>query len=206
MEIHASSLASASAHRDFAGRYIVRVETALLEQPKMTDDVLTLILCHELGHLFGGSPLRPVPEGWDGPVGPNGESLFSAEGQADYYASRVCFRKLAGPSARKVPAPSPRVKAICEKEWGMDVVGIELCERTAVAALAFLTLNFEFPISFETPDQTVADRTLVAEYPLRQCRLDTFVSAAGVRAERGLDLRILPAEPRESRLPCWFKD
>lgn len=130
---------------------IVNINTGVLKAPGLTPDVLRILVCHELGHLFGGDPKKDVPYEWDGPVGPDGFSLLSAEGQADYYSAE-CFRKL---TDNKVSS-----------------------DRIAKAGLAFLTLVKKFPIAINTPDLSVTPELIRNSYPSRQCRLDTIVRAA----------------------------
>src|SRR4051812_30887126 len=57
------------------------ISGGLATRPSVTEDVLILIGCHEIGHLMGGEPLKSP--GY----------IISAEGQADYYATLKCARK-----------------------------------------------------------------------------------------------------------------
>lgn len=186
-----SPLEVASADRDFLTMKIV-FHAGLLRSPRLRADGFRMIVCHELGHLFGGDPRRPNPPEFEGPEAPDGLSYLSAEGQADYFAAS-CFRRLIDVEAPN-PAPeapaSPRVRALCARAWGAGTTAARLCQRSAAGALDFLNLSKTFPISLEKEDPTITPRTLTGEYPSRQCRLDTMVAGA-VRAER----------PR-----CWFKD
>lgn len=209
-----SPLNSASADRDLNGDYIVRVDRGLLRSPRLTDDVLRLILCHELGHLFGGPPRKPLPPEWDGPTAPDGGSLFSAEGQADVYAARACFRRIATAKASAAATALPpkddalpfRVRAECDDGWRAGTESARLCRRAAMAALGFLTLDHDFPIGYDLRDATVVERTLAGEYPSRQCRLDSMLAAAARADGWNLDLQRSP-EPTlaDGRLPCWFR-
>jgi hypothetical protein len=79
--------------------------------------------------------------------------------------------------------PIPReVKEHCEKNWVDDAEGSLICQRTLVGALSFLNLVMTFPISFSTPDPSRPEKLDRGSYPLRQCRLDTFVAGAACRA------------------------
>ncbi len=60
----------------------------------MTEDALTLILCHELGHLYGGVPYS------------DDHNRLSSEGQADYWATSKCI-----PQAIPGPIDSSRMLA-----------------------------------------------------------------------------------------------
>lgn len=59
---------------------VVSVWGGMLGHPFMTSDTFTLLLCHEIGHLLGGPPLKSR-NGWS-----------STEGQADYYSTGNCAR------------------------------------------------------------------------------------------------------------------
>ncbi|GEM_PF-3244925 len=70
---------------------VVSVWGGMLGHPLMTPDAFTLLLCHEIGHLLGGPPLKSR-NGWS-----------STEGQADYY-SGICARSFEFDSARFMDA------------------------------------------------------------------------------------------------------
>jgi hypothetical protein len=127
----------------------VEINSGLLKSPRLTADALRMVICHELGHLFGGDPKRNIPVEWDGPIGDDGMSLLSAEGQADYYAGKTCFRLITKGQINE--------------------------DRISEAGLKFLTLVMDFPISISTPDQTISPVLIRDSYPGRQCRLDTIV-------------------------------
>lgn len=61
---------------------VIDIMGGMLMHPKMKPDTLKLLLCHELGHLLGGEPLKSR-NGWS-----------STEGQADYYSGAVCAKNL----------------------------------------------------------------------------------------------------------------
>lgn len=60
---------------------VITVLGGLLNHPRMNQNVLSLLLCHELGHYLGGPPLKSR-NGWS-----------STEGQADYYSGLKCARE-----------------------------------------------------------------------------------------------------------------
>ena len=47
---------------------------------EIDQDALALIICHEIGHLYGGRPLKREHD------------YIAAEGQADYFAAKYCLR------------------------------------------------------------------------------------------------------------------
>ena len=59
----------------------VLVYRGLAHRKEIKQDALALIICHELGHLYGGKPLK------------KGRNHISVEGQADYFATNVCLKK-----------------------------------------------------------------------------------------------------------------
>ena len=187
-----NNLASASAEW-IDGRMAVIVNRGLLLAPRLTLDALRMILCHEVGHWLAGPPRKNVPAEWLGPVGADGFSNSSSEGQSDFFAARSCFPKMVqgqNHSEFFVAPDSSRIKKLCAEAWKMKSAAYLLCLRTAVASLQFLTLTFPFPISLETPDTTVSSVLIRDFYPNRQCRLDTLVAGA---------LREAP------RPACWFR-
>lgn len=52
----------------------------MLSHPLITQNSLSLLLCHEIGHFLGGPPLKSR-NGWS-----------STEGQADYYSTFSCIK------------------------------------------------------------------------------------------------------------------
>ncbi|WP_291516699.1 hypothetical protein [Bdellovibrio sp. ArHS] len=206
---------AAQAIRDVMDKYGIGVDAGMLTSPRVNEDALALTLCHEAGHLFGGTPLRPTPPEWYGPTDESGLSLHSAEGQADYYSTAVCFRKVvAGEDHREILRGKEipyRVVQLCDSTWGLRTSDSYLCQRAALAGLQFLTMVTDFPISFNTSDTTVADKTNNETYPARQCRLDTILAGALCQASLPLNLnrKDLPfsscSEGISARPPCWFK-
>jgi hypothetical protein len=63
------------------GDIIIQVMGGMLMHPKMGAETLKLLLCHEMGHVLGGPPLKSR-NGWS-----------STEGQADFHSSS-CARLL----------------------------------------------------------------------------------------------------------------
>lgn len=61
---------------------VITVLGGMLGHPGMNKNVLSLLLCHELGHYLGGPPLKSRT-GWS-----------STEGQADYYSGEKCAHEL----------------------------------------------------------------------------------------------------------------
>ncbi|HXH31103.1 MAG TPA: hypothetical protein VNJ01_09850 [Bacteriovoracaceae bacterium] len=61
---------------------VLELHGGMLSHSKMNEDTFRLLLCHELGHVLGGRPLKSRT-GWS-----------STEGQADYYSGKECAQLL----------------------------------------------------------------------------------------------------------------
>ena len=90
----------------------------------MSKDVLNLVLCHELGHFDGGLPKKF--RGYSQML-----SWSSAEGQADYFSTSVCFREVIESEAPGPTNSAPSYEAelspsqICKTD--------KVCSRMLVA-------------------------------------------------------------------------
>ncbi|MFP5386295.1 MAG: hypothetical protein ACLGHN_09475 [Bacteriovoracia bacterium] len=138
----------------------------------VTPDGYALVICHELGHHLGGTPRKIFDSGLIG--------WPSTEGQADYFATLKCLRKVFrnddnASIVSKLPIPEV-VQEKCTlpfpQEWEQA-----LCMRTTLAGISVSAIsadirNTSLP-SVETPDETVVDQTF-DDHPLPQCRLDTY--------------------------------
>jgi hypothetical protein len=161
---------------------IVTIYGGLVKRPELTHDGLALIVCHEVAHAYGGKPRtrRPV-------------FLISHEGQADYYGSRTCLKKVL-PHLKdyKDSSPSSFMIESCKDKWGSSK-DYRICLRqlqagqSAAELLAFIK-DIDVP-DYETPDKTVVRRTIRSYPETVQCRLDTFFSGT-------MEL------PRPA---CWFR-
>ncbi len=133
------------------------------------EESFVLALCHELGHLYGGEPVQEP------------HNKMAVEGQADFWATSVCWPQAVNYLPSKVP--SARSLNVCKQ----NVV----CARGLDAALnfsAFFAENRNIPApEIETPDTKITDR-LIFDHPSPQCRLDTYLS--GLKGG--------------SRPLCWF--
>ncbi len=137
-----------------------------------------LILCHELGHAYGGSPYLILKN-------------TSAEGQADYYATHVCFdlvSKYLERDARFFPTPKHVTQFTTKVCNGSEACLLKLSAGIALGKVFAQRAHQDMP-DYETPDKSVVRGGSVVGYPSKvQCRLDTFF--AGV-----FDL------PRPA---CWY--
>lgn len=209
----------AKAERD-GSNAVVTVSSIMLASPRLSPDGLRMIICHELGHVLGGFPRRHVPMEWSGSVAHDGLSETSSEGQADYYASLVCFRRVvAGQNHTSLlpikPLPTRAVK-LCNASHGAQTEAALICLRAAAAADNMLQLTKDFAISFESPNDKIAEKLISDSYPDRQCRLDTFLSGAICKTPIQTDKSGLALDFNNSNLnecaqtegrrpPCWYR-
>lgn len=160
--------------------------------PGMTDRAMALTVCHEIGHILGGSPYHL-----------KGESKnMSIEGQSDFFAASTCMKKYLTHYSIKEEVVGLHVLAAskCFEKFS-DGSERDNCFEIAKSgqdlANVFTFLNPEQVFSFETPSQLVVSETLFNSYPSIQCRLDTFLAGA-------LAPYPLP-EGEDLRPACWFK-
>ena len=158
---------------------IVTIYGGLARRPELSLDGLGLVLCHEIGHAYGGQPDKRAP-------------LFkvSVEGQADYFGAMNCLARIIDHIPRNFEAATPpSIQKLCAQGSGDS----DRCERLLIAGQSvgeLLAMIKAQPVpSYDTPDQTVVPSTLASYPKLIQCRLDTYL--------RGF---LGQARPR-----CWYK-
>jgi len=147
----------------------------LARRPEINPEAFALVLCHELGHAYGGNPyLRP----W---------SKISAEGQADYYGAKECLNKITS----KLNLEGYTFDLT---DYMLDTCeGRDSCVRGLSAGQSLghlLSVIKEQPIpNYETPDETIVDKTKLSYPNTVQCRLDTYHNGV-----------LNKTRPR-----CWYK-
>ncbi len=146
----------------------VEMYGGLARRPEVTADGFALVVCHEVGHHLGGFPFK-------------GDSWAGAEGQADYFATQACARKLwrddLGENQRYRMLVPASVVSRCDTYWN-GAEDRDLCYRTAAAgkSLADLLAVLEAgSVHFDTPDPTRVTATNI-DHPAAQCRLDTYIA------------------------------
>lgn len=211
IRIEKNDSSSAAAETD-TKRVAVIANTGLLKNSTLSPDGLRMIICHELGHIFGGAPRKNVPPEWDGPSAQDGRSFTSSEGQADYYASASCFHRIIRGSNHQealvnVSAAS-RAQRQCDSRLGANSEESLICQRAAAGAENMLQLNRVSPISYSTPNQSVSDKIITDSYPDRQCRLDTFLMGAVCRSDIPIVMDFNDASANDCkdayRPLCWY--
>lgn len=197
-------------HKKFA----VYMFGGLARHPSVTEDGFAMVICHEIGHHLGGFPRK---------INTTGKMSWAAnEGQADYFATMKCMRKVFenDTSMPEMPSDARIVKAIqdqCSVEHKSSDE-INLCIRDTVAGQSLAELFADLLNStaprVDTPTKMEVSKTSDA-HPDAQCRLDTYFAGAvcgvsdqinfsqtgpvqGACAEEGS--RTFGARPR-----CWYK-
>ena len=148
----------------------------LARHDTITTDGFALVVCHEIGHHIGGAPRKASP--WSSPWASN-------EGQADYFATLKCLRRVwlsenNGAIVRQMKNVPGALTDTCNKQWHSDA-DRALCVRGGMSgdsvARLFAALRTQGPALFETPD---AKQVAVTDdnHPDTQCRLDTYFQGA----------------------------
>ena len=152
----------------------------------ITEDGMSLVVCHEIGHHIGGAPKKggTVTQGgqWGGAGSTAGVlSWASNEGQSDYFATLKCLRKAWINDNNAMIVKSLNVPAsvteLCKKATKNNADDTALCVRTSMAGKSvsdlFAALGRLPETKFETPDTKVVSAT-DDNHPKAQCRLDTY--------------------------------
>jgi hypothetical protein len=177
------STVNANCGRQFGG-VTVNMYGGLARRQEVTPDAFALVLCHELGHAYGGTPYIQT------------FSRMSAEGQADYYGSKECLDLV----LKEIPAdpamvtPTDYMKQRCNQHAAEGTEANALCIRKLVAGqglgnLLSVLKKVTAP-NYETPDPLVVRKTELSYPSTVQCRLDTYL-AGGIG---------------QARPACWFKN
>ncbi len=202
---------NASAQRS-GKTWIVNMYGGLARHPTITLDGFRLVICHELGHHLGGAPK----------YGGFGNTWASNEGQADYFSSLKCMRKLFNPEETEVFAQTQEIeaplRANCEMVW-KEKAEINLCLRMGMAGRSVANLFKELRketkyAQFETPDPAQVKKTSDS-HPGTQCRMDTYFQGALCTVSADVDVSQKDAAVGTCtetaqfttglRPRCWFK-
>jgi len=157
--------------------WTIHMYGGLARHPMMTMDAMTLVACHETGHIIGSAPHATF-------------SNMANEGEADYFGSLKCLRKVfatddAGNAQVEAMMMDNKVdsfaKSECEKEFTTHADQV-ICMRSAMAGLQLATVLGNLrqeatPPSFTTPDPKQVLFTS-NDHPPTQCRLDTYFNAS----------------------------
>ncbi len=155
--------------------YKLRVYGGLARFSPMEKDPFVLVLCHEIGHLFGGAPTwKP-------------HNFVSSEGQADYYSTLKCFRKFVADDDNDGIIGDRPIHPLaldrCGQSFGDNSKDYSICLRSSLAiedlANVLVSLREGEPLpKLDTPDPYVRRVILFNGYPNIQCRIDTLFAGS----------------------------
>ena len=152
--------------------WMVNMFGGLARHETITEDGMSLVVCHEIGHHIGGAPKK---------VSYYSNSWASNEGQADYFSNLKCLRRVFLNDnnieiVAKMDVPAALTYA-CASAF-INEQDRAICIRGGMAgdsvAKLFQALRGQStPAKFDTPDMSRVSVTN-DNHPQTQCRLDTY--------------------------------
>lgn len=204
----ASNTVNAYAEQE-SKKVMITVYGGLARHQAITNDGLVATLCHELGHHFGGYPKK------------NSNKWSSAEGQADYYATMKCLRRIWEKADNKAALSNfvvpEKLKSECSLTYQLESEQY-LCQRMGLAgrsvSLMIQDLDHDsIEPKFETPDDLVV-RAMNYMHPYAQCRLDTYFNGAICHVSESVEFdddeetvgacHVKNGDTRGLRPRCWY--
>jgi hypothetical protein len=143
----------------------------LARRPEVIPESFALVICHELGHAYGGAPYLSAA------------LRLSAEGMADYHGAGECLKKVLPliPSSFDVSTTSGYSAEKCSQIYPSSASAYSLCVRSLEAGISLgrllSTLTKEKEPSYLTPDNLVVSKTELSYPKTVQCRIDTYHNA-----------------------------
>ncbi len=199
--------------------WVVQMFGGLARHETITPDGFALVVCHEIGHHIGGAPKKAGGGGW---WGGNVSSWASNEGQADYFATLKCLRKLFVNDDNEAIVRTMEVPATLASSCGeafKSAADRTICIRGGMAGMSvaklFQALRNETVLpDFDKPDSKVVPKTN-DNHPAYQCRLDTYFQGALCDMDDATDVsqtdeKVGTCHPAlndtvGNRPLCWFK-
>lgn len=169
---------------------IIQITGGFARHEMMTADAFALLLCHEIGHHFGGAPIPIETRDHFGEL-----AYISGEGQADYFATLKCMRRVFADDDNSdfLNEESVPKKILKNCRRFSESKNMAICSRSQVASLALSSLvadNEGKTVSLYRRDRERVDITN-HDYPeLTQCRLDTFIQGSICKAPLDMDTSI----------------
>lgn len=195
------------------GKMIIGMHGGLARHPAITEEGFALVVCHELGHHFGGAPKKTFFIF---------RTFASNEGQSDYFATHRCLKRYfaKNPLKEKKIKVDPFLEATCAKQFS-DEKQKEFCLRSSMAGFSVASLFHQLRKernlpSFKTPDSKVVTTTDHG-HPATQCRLDTYFQGALCKVDPSVKVSNSDPKPGNcypeaagtvaigERPLCWFK-
>ena len=162
--------------------WVLNMYGGLARHSVTTEDGFALVLCHEMGHHLGGFPLIGADSGTP--------DWAANEGQADYFATMKCFRRVYGKDDNAAIVAKLSVPEIVNTKCSNTFKSqdeINLCIRESMGgntlALLLWTLANGGKVdankkpAFDTPDPSKVSAT-DDSHPAAQCRLDTYFNGS----------------------------
>jgi hypothetical protein len=161
--------------------WVIKLNGGLARRVQLTKDGFMLAICHEIGHLLAGYPLMSYLE-------------YSIEGEADYYATHVCARKIFGQMEKTKKLERNNLKVeMCDKNFD-TVFEQNVCYRSYFAAKSLAETIYTLNRETRLPDPDVTDsyvsKITLQLHPPSQCRLDIYM--AGILCDKAWDDTIIP--------------
>lgn len=116
----------------------------------VSKEAYAAIICHELGHIIGGYPFQSI----------TGSEWTSSEGQADYFAARVCLPRYFSSLGVHASEISAAVEAA-----GFEMMWAFRNFDSSHGPNTLLRKKVELPS---------VSSTLINQYPTLQCRYENF--------------------------------
>lgn len=167
----------------------------------ITEEGFITTICHEIGHLLGGAPIK------------GSRGSISSEGQSDYYSSSKCLKRILPlVTPYKEISSDPEIEKICDQDPS------PICAR-AFNGMKSLTSYYaklekmKFPGLFS--DSTYIAKKTIDSHPKSQCRLDTMKRGYFCPVDMDEDFSLssiltgachLNYFPEFARPVCWFKE
>ncbi len=150
---------------------VINMYGGLARRPEITLEGFALVVCHELGHAYGGAPYLIA------------SSRLSAEGMADYYGAGECLQKVLPliPSSFDVSAATSYSTKKCSQVHADNSTAYTQCVKSLEAGLSLgrllATLMQEKEPTYQTPESLIVQETELSYPKTVQCRLDTYHNA-----------------------------
>lgn len=198
--------------RQIEDTWMVSMFGGLARHKAITEDGFTLVVCHELGHHLGGAPRKFR----------NGKTVWASnEGQADYWGTMKCLRKVwanennVAVSNKLVVDGSVKKKCNATYRNSNDRA---VCYRGAMAGKSLASLfrhlrKMPTEVDFSDPVTTEVETTYDG-HPMPQCRLDTYFRASLCKVKAYVDVSYVDpsvgtctragGQIKGSRPKCWY--
>lgn len=176
--------------------------------PSMTEDAFIAVVCHEIGHILGGAPKRQITFDFIGlhvPVGMEDRQHTSVEGEADYFSTLKCMRRVLGNDENEAIVASlnvpPPISRACDRSHSTRSASL-VCQRSILASMSLQnSIRMSAPIrawfnrltcrKAKLPEFRKSPKRKLKRLYTRhlhaneQCRLDTLIAGALCSKELG---------------------